>query len=534
MTSVGRHHLHQHNMDQWAGRLLLDRKGPSEPDIVTRALASNRMGVPSVVFFGVAGAAPLTVIIGSISAIYAIQGSTAVPIAYLVVAGILSLFTVGFVAMSRHIVNSGAFYSYISHGLGRVVGVGAAFVALPAYSLMQIGLFGLFGVAASGILAELGLQASWYVCALVAWALVTVLGVLWVDLSGRVLAVLLVAEISIVLIYDFVMVSNPAGGEISFATLSPAPLLTPVVGTLLVLAIAGFVGFEATVVLSEEARDPKRTIARATHLAVLLAGLLCGLSAWAMSVTTGPDQILGVAAEHQTDLVFTLVGPHLPAALVDIGYVLFMTSVFAALLAFHAAVARYQFALGREGVLPSAWGYTHPRTGAPLVGSITQSVLALIVISAYAAAGAEPLLYLFAWLTTIGGLGVLILMWSASAAVIAFFQRHRRGENVWRAYVAPFLAFLLLSIVLAATIIGFGELLQVSSDSVFQWLIPVAYLGVAAIGFIWALIMRAVRPDLYAAIGRGADVRVIAPADTDFPDVLPPPAAPVGSRGHHY
>ena len=70
----------------------------------------------------------------------------------------------------------------------------------------------------------------------------------------------------------------------------------------------------------------------------------------------------------------------MPAALVHIGYVLFLTSVFAALLAFHAAVARYQFALGRERVLPAAWGRTHPRTGAPLLGSITQSVLALAVL----------------------------------------------------------------------------------------------------------------------------------------------------------
>ena len=509
------------------------RQDPAEPDIVTRALAENRLGVPSVVFFGVAGAAPLTVIIGAISAIYAIVGNTAVPIVYLVVAAILSTFTVGFVAMSRHIVNSGAFYSYISHGLGRVIGVGAAFVALPAYSLMQIGLFGLFGSAASGILAALGLKASWYACAIAAWAVVAVLGLLWVDLSGRVLAVLLVAEISLVLIYDLVMVLHPAGGHVSLSTLSPLPLFTPEVSSMLVLAIAGFVGFEATVVLSEEAKDPKRTIARATHWAVILAGLLCGLSAWAMSVTAGPDRIVATAQKHQTDLVFALVAPHVPAFLVDIGYVLFMTSVFAALLAFHAAVARYQFALGREGVLPAAWGRTHPRTGAPLLGSITQSLLAFGVLSSYAVAHAEPIRYVFAWLTTIGGLGVLILMWSASAAVIAFFVRERRGENLWRAQLAPFLAFLLLTVVLAATIVGFGELLQVPGDSPFQWLIPTLYGLVAAIGFVWALIMRAARPEVYAAIGRGTDGRVTTTvAELSIPKGIH--AEPVGARSYHY
>ena len=56
---------------------MVARREPAEPDIVDRALARNRLGVPSVVFFGVAGAAPLTVIIGSISTIYAIIGSTA-------------------------------------------------------------------------------------------------------------------------------------------------------------------------------------------------------------------------------------------------------------------------------------------------------------------------------------------------------------------------------------------------------------------------------------------------------------------------
>jgi amino acid transporter len=490
----------------------MPREDVSELDLISRALARNRLGVPSVVFFGVAGAAPLTVVIGSITTIYAVVGNTAVPLIYFVVAGILSIFTVGFVAMSRHIVNSGAFYSYISHGLGRVPGVGAAFVALPAYALMQIGLFGLFGVVSAGVLEALGLQTDWFTCALVAWLLVAVLGLLWVDLSGKVLAVLLIAEIAVVLVYDAVMVANPGEGSVSLATLNPAQILTPEVAAMMVLAIAGFVGFEATVVLSEEAKDPKRTIARATHWAVLLAGLLCGLSAWAMSVGAGPGSVVAAARAAETDLVFDLVAPHVPEALISIGYLLFMTSIFAALLAFHAAVSRYQFALGREGVLPRAWGYTHPRTGAPIVGSITQSVLALIVLVVYKLIGADPLVYLFAWLTVVGGLGVLILMWAASAAVVAFFVRHPRRENVWRARIAPIIAFLLLSVILAATVIGLGDLLQVPGDSPFQWLFTVGYAVFAVFGFVWALAMRAARPEVYAAIGRGADGRMVSDA----------------------
>jgi amino acid transporter len=390
--------------------------------------------------------------------------------------------------------------------------------------MMQIGLFGLFGVVTSGVVGVLGFHVGWFVCALVGWALVAILGLLWVDLSGKVLAVLLVTEIAIVLIYDAVMVSHPAGGTVRFDTLNPTNMLSPQAAAMLVVAIAGFVGFEATVVLSEEARDPRRTIARATHWAVLIPGVLYTLSAWAMSVGAGPGNVVRLAEQQKTNLVFGLVSPYVPVAVVDIGYVLFLTSVFAALLAFHAAVARYQFALGREGILPSAWGRTQPRTGAPVLGSITQSLLALGVLAAYSRTHADPLVYLFAWLTVVGGLGVLILMWAASAAVVAFFVRNRQGENIWRSTIAPGIAFLLLTGVLAATVIGLGDLLQVSPHSPLRWLIPPSYALVALVGFGWGLITRLTRPEVYAGIGRGADSSVTAP----LPRV--PHAQPRGDR----
>jgi amino acid transporter len=469
----------------------------------SQTLARNRLGVPAVVFFGVAGAAPLTVILGAVSTIYAVVENTAVPVVYFAAAAILSLFTVGFVAMSRHIVSSGAFYTYISYGLGRLPGMAAAFIALVAYSVMQIGLFGLFGIIAEGILAELGVSTTWFVCALVAWLAVAVLGLLQVDLNGKVLAVLLTAEFAIVVVYDLVMLANPADG-LDVSTLNPAGILAPETAAMLVLAIAGFVGFEATVVLSEEAKDPRHTIARATHWAVLLPGIFIGLSAWAMSVGAGVDAIVATAKQEETDLVFTLVSPHVPEAFISLGYVFFLTSVFAALLAFHAAIARYQFALGREGVLPKLWARTHPRTSAPVAGSLTQSAVALVVLVVYAAAGIDPLVHLFAWLTTAGGFGVLILMWGACGAVIAFFRRHPLLESPWRARIAPGIAFVLLTLVLAATAIGLGALLQVEGDSVFQWLFQALYVVVAALGVGWAVYLRRNRPEVYTAIGHGA------------------------------
>ena len=94
----------------------------------------------------------------------------------------------------------------------------------------------------------------------------------------------------------------------------------------------------------------------------------------------------------------------------DSASLLFATSLFAALLSFHNAVARYAFALGRERVIPPVFSRVHPRTGAPYVASFTQTVLALAVVAIFALADADPVLKLFTWLTNLGALGVLLLM----------------------------------------------------------------------------------------------------------------------------
>lgn len=75
--------------------------------------------------------------------------------------------------------NSGAFHAFVSQGIGRVISVAAALVALLAYSFLQVGLYGALGpTAASEASAHLRLHAPWWAWALAAWAVVTVLGLL--------------------------------------------------------------------------------------------------------------------------------------------------------------------------------------------------------------------------------------------------------------------------------------------------------------------------------------------------------------------
>ena len=105
-----------------------------EPNQLSTALARDRLGVPAVVFFVMSAAAPLTVVAGVVPTGLAVTGLTGISIAFLAVAVVLAIFSVGYVAMARHIANAGAFYAYVARGIGRPVGVGASWVALVAYA----------------------------------------------------------------------------------------------------------------------------------------------------------------------------------------------------------------------------------------------------------------------------------------------------------------------------------------------------------------------------------------------------------------
>ncbi|HZN18896.1 MAG TPA: APC family permease [Micromonosporaceae bacterium] len=477
---------------------------------LSRTLADGRLGVPAVVFFVLSAAAPLTVTAGVIPTGYAVTGVTGIPLAFLVVAVVLALFSVGYVAMARHVANAGAFYAYIARGLGRPAGVGAAWVALLAYNLLQVGLYGAVGAAATPLLDQwLGIAPPWWGSAVLAWALVAVLGVLRVDVNGTVLAVLLVAEVGVVGLYAAANLAHPAGGVVTVDTLAPGNLLVPGVGAILALAVLGFVGFESAVVFSEESRNPRRTVPTATYLSVVLIAVMYALASWAMTVATGPDRVVTAAAEQGPELVFNLAAGQLGQPFADIGHALFLTSLLAAMISFHNTTARYMFALGREQVLPAALGRTSRRTGAPKVGSLVQSAIGLAVIVTYAVAGWDPLVQLFFWCGTSGGIGVLLLVAATSVAVVAFFAHCPAGLPLSRRLVAPALAAGALGVVVTLAVANIDTLLGVSPDSPLRWVVPGGYLAAALVGVGWGLALRSARPEVYATIGLGAKSAVL-------------------------
>jgi amino acid transporter len=494
--------------------------GMTEQGSPRNELKRNAIGTAGIVFFVVAAAAPLAATLGASPLVF---GSTGVggPGAYLAAMVVLLLFAVGYATMSRHVTSAGGFAAYISRGLGRPWGFAAAFVALLAYNAMQIGIYGLFGVAMGAFMADkIGIALDWYWWCVIAGAVIGMLGVLQIDLNARVLAVLLIGEVIVVALFDFAVVADPGPQGLTTVAFDPTVAFGSAVGATLTFCVASFVGFESAAIYSEECRDPKRTVARATFIAVGLIAVFYALSSWLLGVAAGPDTMISpdklVAAgftsgngPDPTTVLFITGQDRLGAFWGDAASLLFATSLFAALLSFHNAVARYAFALGREGVLPSTFGRVNPRTGAPWIASLTQTVLALTVVLVFAIAGADPVLKLFTWLTNLGALGVLALMAATSFAVVGYFRRRpEAGLTAWSSQIAPAVAGVLLVVILVLGVLNFNVLITSATDAptdTMTIVLPLILLIGGVLGLAVGAWLKRNKPETYARIGEGRE-----------------------------
>ena len=494
--------------------------GESSPtaDIARRdsqQLRHGRLGVFAVALFVISAAAPLTAMAGGAPVAMLLGNGPGIPLAYVFVSLILLIFAVGYTAMARHHTSTGAFYSFVSRGLGQPAGGAAAMIALLGYNAMQIGLYGLFAAAAAGFFSDnLGINLPWWLYAFVAMAIIAVLGYRQVDLSVKVLSILVSLEFLIVLVLDAAILIQ--GGQGGTAPLNAAPFTWAAftsgsVAIALLFNFASFIGFEATTIYSEEATNPTRTVPRATYVAVLTIGIFYTVTTYLMvegQGAVGLQEYLGSLQPDPTAFLFALGQTYIGAALTTVMSLLFISSVFAALLAFHNAVARYLYALGREGLVPERLGRTHAKHLSPHVGSLSQSILALVVVLIFVLTQQDPVLALFTWLTQLGTLGIIVLM---SLALVrgcgllcspprSGFQRspHDRRSHRRRSGYGRSRDLRRLAIRPSDRQPGQSTALDIAG------LILVAAIG----GIIAAINLKGRSPEMYAQMGRHRDIEL--------------------------
>lgn len=479
----------------------------NSPGASQNQLRKNSLGVGAVTFLVVSAAAPLTAVAGGVPLSMLLGNGAGIPLTFLLVTALLLLFSVGYVAMARHIRNAGAFYAYTAQGLGGLMGGAAALVAILAYNAMQIGVFGLFGAATSGFFAEqVGLVLPWWVWTYIGIAAVAVFGYRRVDLSAKVLTLLVVLEYLVVLVIDAAILFTGGDSGLSAAPFTPTAFWggTPAIGIL--FCFAAFIGFEATTIYSEEAREPQKTVPRATYISVLTIGLFYMLTSWLMVNGAGVDKLVpelqGLA--DPTTFLFGLAERYVGHGITVVMSILFITSLFAGVLAFHNGVARYMYVAGREGLLPKSVGVTHPEFQSPHVGSVIQTIIAVLVVAIFAFTGQDPVLALFSWLTNVGTLAIILLMAFTSFAILAFFGRNPGLEsNILVTKILPVVSGVILLGLVYYIAVNFGAI--AGAKGVLAVVLPGLVLVAALIGIVAAVRLKSADMVGFARLGAGQE-----------------------------
>ena len=463
---------------------------------------SGHMSTMSLVLTVLAFSSPLTCAAGYFAFVIASSGETA-PVAFVAVTVLLLVFSVGYMAMTTRMPRPGAFYAYISSGLGRRVGLGSAFLATASYTIILMGVYAFIGTVVSGLMTTYGGPAvPWWVGGLAAWTVLSALLNINVDVSARVLVWVMLVEVALVMAFNAGVILH--GGD---EGLNMRPFDVGAAADSGTFAISGlfailvFIGFEATALYRDEVKDPDRTLPRATYIAVAFIGVLYTFSVWAMTMAFGreaqataaadPAGMFGVGAER-----------YVGDAYAQVVTLLLLTAVLAALVSIHNASTRYLFNLSADGALPKYFGYAHDRFKSPARASSAISILALAALVPFVVADSDPGL-LYGQLAGLGSTGVIVLMALVSIAVVVWFRRNAAAEaarsSIWKTLIAPVVSAALLLALTGYVVANFELVVGGEPGEKLGLLLVLAATFVA--GLVVATVLKVRDPERFARLG---------------------------------
>jgi amino acid transporter len=480
-------------------------------------LRRRAIGLGGVLFISFAAMSPLTGQLGNVPIAIGIGNGIGAPAGFWIGIVMLTLFSVGYVKMMRSVPSSGGFYSFISHGLGRPLGMGAGWLSVFAYAFVEGSLYGAFGYFGNITINQFfHVSIPWPWLAFGALLLNGILAHFDIRVSSQVLGVALIAEI-VVLTIMIVAVFAHGGGPtgISAAPINPVNAfkgLAPGVG--IFFAVWSWVGFETIPNYAEESKNPRKIGAQALFICVIGGGLFFAVSAWAVVTGWGTHAVVHEAATNGGNLYYGVTTKFAAVWVTDVMEWLILTSSFACALSFHNTNSRYLYVIGREKIFPASFGRTHDRWKSPHVANaavtlIVGALMGLFLLVWYTSKSAQafasfanaPYYELFGWFAIVATFSVLVNMALSSLATILHFRKPENiaERNVWTTEVIPVLSIAVMGAVLYLL---WANLPKIGGSIIWVNIIPWLCLGWLAIGVVLALVLRKRNPEKYDVLGR--------------------------------
>jgi putrescine importer len=329
------------------------------------------LGLPALVFFGLAYMVPLTVW----TTYGVVTSSTAghLPAAYVVttVAMLFTAYSYGRMVVAQPI--AGSAYSYASRSFGRPVGFMVGWALLLDYIFLPMINYLVIGLYMNDYFPGIG-QGVWVVLAVL---LVTGLNILGIRLLAGMNLVFVVAQIVFIAVFAAMSLNDIGGHSLTAPFVSSGMDTGAIFAGAAILALS-FLGFDAVSTLSEETEDPRRKIPRAIILCALAGGLLYILQSW-LGHLAFPD--FRSFADHQdvasADVMKAIGGNFLNSFFTAI----YVAGAFACAMASQASVSRILFAMGRDGSLPRpVFARLHHKYRTPVVANLIVGLFGLTAL----------------------------------------------------------------------------------------------------------------------------------------------------------
>jgi amino acid transporter len=463
---------------------------------------TGNLGVLSLMATVIAFNGPLGILAGYIPIILSQGNGLATPLTFAALMVIVMIFAVGLNAMAARMTHPGAFYTYVTAGLGRAFGLAAGLVAMISYLAIGAGTYALFAVMVKALLGTtFGITGGppWWVWALAGWAACTALSLFNIEVSARILGVLMLCEVAIIVVWDIVVLHDggPEGWTFDpfsdFFTAGSFPLA-------MVFGLLVLTGFESLQVFRSETRNPEKTVPRATYLSIIFLGLLHIVSATCYIIAYGPGKALTAGATDPTGSVLATLTLYVSKFAADAANVLLCTSIFAAALSIQNISTRYFFMFGRDRVLPASLGEVSAKHGSPLRAGVASGLLMLIVWGGFAVFNFDEVIT-YSLLTGLGTYWLIVLWVATSLSVVFFFRRGRAAESLgpWPSLIAPVISLVTLGAILILATIYLGDVLGGHDTVADGSLVLLAAMIGGGIGL--AMWYQRNRPDTYKRIG---------------------------------
>jgi len=308
----------------------------------------------------------------------AIKAGGATPLAFLLATGSCLLIGAVVSRFAVRLPSAGSIYTYTVDGLGSFWGFVVGWTYSVAFIVGGPAVLAGFSVFTGLVMRTIGappLLGQWWLWFGVGEVVYLVLSWFAIEFSTRAQLVFTAATMAALLLLAVAIIEQGGAGGNTVQAFQPsaAGVTWPLVFGGMAFGILSFTGFETGAVLAEETRNPKRAIPRAVIGSVVVGAVFYVVVTYATSIGYGVRE--ATTAWPKSGAGLSALADRYASWLGD--WVLLaggLSALFCG-LGVHNAGTRTLYAMGRDGVLPTALGRTHPRHRTPHVAIVANLVL---------------------------------------------------------------------------------------------------------------------------------------------------------------